>query len=46
MMPCIVTHTYFCHDCLDTTEIHIEDKLEVSEPACEHCGSKNVELQK
>lgn len=42
-MNTIVTHTYRCADCGDTTDIHVEDGKDFEAPECQHCGSSNTE---
>lgn len=44
-MPTIVTHSYFCRDCQETTELHREDGVDIVEPRCEHCDSANLEKE-
>lgn len=41
-MTTIVTHTFLCEDCFNTTELHLEDGADVVTPQCEHCDSSNM----
>lgn len=41
----IVTHSFMCGDCWETTDVHVPEGSKVEPPKCSHCGSTNVEEQ-
>lgn len=44
-MSTIVTHTFQCRHCHETTDVHTEDGSDVVAPECEYCGSLDMEKQ-
>lgn len=44
-MHTTITHTFLCLDCHETTELHLEDGVDVVDPHCEFCDSTNLEKE-
>lgn len=38
----IVTHTFCCGDCWETTDVHVPEGTKVEPPKCDNCGSSNM----
>jgi hypothetical protein len=42
IMTITVTHSYYCNDCGEITDVHVDDGTSPSDTQCSECGSTNT----